>query len=73
MPYFPFSEEGCPVVDAKGQLPGKAPGVYTRSLCVLDIAEDDTYDPSEDDEGYEDDEDLVSDDGPSDGSADDED
>ena len=32
------------MVDTTGQLPGKAPNGYTRSLCVLDIAEDDTYD-----------------------------
>ena len=43
LPYFPFVEEGCPVVDASG-LAGKPANGYTRSLCVLDIADDDTFD-----------------------------
>ena len=42
--YFPFSEEGCPVVDE--HWPGKnvSANGYTRSLCILDVPEDDTFD-----------------------------
>lgn len=42
--YYPFSEEGCPIVDEKW--PGKnvSANGYTRSICILEVPEDDTYD-----------------------------
>ena len=43
--YFPFSEEGCPIVDEHWPgLQNVSANGYTRSLCILDVPEDDTFD-----------------------------